>query len=443
MAIMSLFIHKSFSQTQLPSIISDITVLSDTSVYYYSDESLTVQAEGTLIIEKGVTLKMAASKKINVYGKIEARGTADIPVHFTATDTASYWGWIHSYSGEIRLNYAEISYATKCLYANYGCVFIKNCFVDNTSGAIGDDCISVQYADSLIISGCNINGKPENARIDALDLDGVKQGLIINNTITNFEDDGVDIGKHAESVKVENNYIYNCDFGISVGENSSVYASKNVIVACTGGAMQSHSGANVYAVQNTMYGNAKAFELHHAGDLDSGGEMLVNSCIVSACQNELFSMQDNSDLTVQYSISDTGILPGETNLLGNPLFSDTSELDFSLQARSPCINAGNPDLPFDRFGNNADMGAFEYHGVSLAVSNNEQQKSVYPNPTTNFITINHEDYSHCEIYTTIGVFLTQSTKRKIKLSDFCNSVFILRIFDKNNNCYVERVICRK
>lgn len=443
LAILTFFIHKSHSQTKLPLLISDITVLSDTSSYYYSDESVTVQAGATLLIEKGVTLKMASSKKINVYGTFKIQGSADNPVHLTAVDTASYWGWINAYSGNVLLNYAEISYATKCISANYGQIIIKNCVVDYTTGAIGDDCIGVKFADSLIISDCYLNGNPLHARIDAIDLDGIKQGLIINNTITNFEDDGVDIGDSAESVQIENNFISNCSFGISVGESSSVYASKNVIIACTGGAMQSHSDASLNAVQNTMYGNEKAFELHHADDLNSGGEMLVNSCIVSACKNGLFSLQENSTLTVEYSIADTDILPGETNIKGNPLFKDPDALDFSLQAISPCINAGDPDLPYDRLGNEADMGAFEYHGVSLACDYHQQQKLVYPNPTINSITINLEHYSYCEIYTLTGIFLSQSNKATIELSDYSNSNFVLRIFDKSNNCYIERVIFRK
>ncbi len=51
------------------------------------------------------------------------------------------------------------------------------------------------------------------------------------------------------------------------------------------------------------------------------------------------------------------------NILLDPMFVDTSAGDLHLMAGSPCIDAGDPDLPDDPDGTIADIGAFYNHQV--------------------------------------------------------------------------------
>ena len=53
--------------------------------------------------------------------------------------------------------------------------------------------------------------------------------------------------------------------------------------------------------------------------------------------------------------------PGEGNIYDDPLFVDSANFDFHLQANSPCIDTGNPDTPNIPWGGfRRDMGAFEF-----------------------------------------------------------------------------------
>jgi len=52
------------------------------------------------------------------------------------------------------------------------------------------------------------------------------------------------------------------------------------------------------------------------------------------------------------------------NIFLNPMFVDTAAGDYHLLAESPCIDAGDPTLPFDPDNTIADIGAFYYHQLA-------------------------------------------------------------------------------
>jgi hypothetical protein len=93
------------------------------------------------------------------------------------------------------------------------------------------------------------------------------------------------------------------------------------------------------------------------------------------CQNNIVTEMSN----VAYRAGDGGYLycsyncawsndvnyeecdPGEGALFANPLFVGGYPFDYHLQENSPCIDAGDPDSPFDPDGTRADMGAYYFH----------------------------------------------------------------------------------
>lgn len=64
------------------------------------------------------------------------------------------------------------------------------------------------------------------------------------------------------------------------------------------------------------------------------------------------------------------------NIFADPLFEDTSNSNFQItwanyptwdETRSPCIDAGDPNLPFDPDSTVPDIGAFYYHQIPQAL----------------------------------------------------------------------------
>ncbi|MDP8201387.1 MAG: T9SS type A sorting domain-containing protein, partial [Candidatus Tenebribacter burtonii] len=98
---------------------------------------------------------------------------------------------------------------------------------------------------------------------------------------------------------------------------------------------------------------------------------------------------------------------GEGNINVDPLFVDPENGDYHLTEYSPCIDAGNPNSPFDPDGTIADIGAFYYDqgtGVDeedIQSSINNIQLSNYPNPfnptTTISFSLNTENSEDTEI----------------------------------------------
>lgn len=98
----------------------------------------------------------------------------------------------------------------------------------------------------------------------------------------------------------------------------------------------------------------------------------------------------NSIVNIDYCLSNQEQLPGNHNLLADPLFIDAYNYNFNLQENSPCINAGNPDLPLDPDYTISDIGAYYYNTDTTGLfeqNNLTQSVYIFPNPATNNFTI--------------------------------------------------------
>ena len=433
----------SYAQIELSQSITETVYLNRTDSFYYANTGINVGVNGKLIINKGVEIRFPADISIAVSGTLEVYGTKDSMVLFTSSGEDIRWGYIYGNNANINLNYLKITRARKFISASYGNISVRNCVVEDTYGGIGDDCIGVHDASTLYINGCDLNGNPDMARIDAMDCDGITDGEISNNQVKNFEDDGVDIGTSTKSILITNNFIYNCNFGVSVGESSVATVTRNVIVNCDGG-FQSHSGSNVTAINNTLYGNVKGIECHHGSDASSGGNIVINSTIISQTQGALYTLQSNSSISALFSISDTDTLPGESNLFGDPLFVNAENFNFYLQDTSPCIDAGDTAISInDSNMMHLDIGAFEYiknlpdtnYTGDTIIDNIEI--SISPNPASDHIYINNiteQDFSY-SIYSSDGKLLSigklEKNMRYISIDFNYKGLCILVL--KNNN----------
>ena len=247
---------------------------------------------------------------------------------------------------------------------------------DTYRGA-GDDVIGVHDAQKLIIRNTRLTGNPAAGKTDAIDADGISGDTISRNIISGYSDDGIDIGTNSSNIVVTENSVSHCDMGVSVGENSTVLVYKNLLINSNAG-IQSHTGAVVNAKLNTLHGNTYGIRaLHNDGEVNSGGTIYLSSSILSgSILGDLIEV-GNSQVSFDYTLSDQSVLPGIGNLNGTPQFRDIQHGNFTLQATSMAIDAGDPDLDQDGSdylvdaddrdpdGTRADMGCYSYYQSAL------------------------------------------------------------------------------
>lgn len=367
------------SQQVLPTTISDKLVLTSQSLPYLVQGNTTISETGELCVEAGVTIQIGAGLMLTNNGRLVVKGADLNPVLFTSTSDTVKWKYINN-NGTVVADYLSISNAVRFISSYGDTILLNNCYVSNTSGGIGDDLIGAHYADKIVIKDCYLEGNIAAGKTDGVDLDGISNDTIVGNTILNFSDDGIDLGTNSSSVYIANNNIKNCDMGVSVGETSTATILKNIITNNSAG-IQSHSGSVLTCDRNTLYANKVGLRAYHNyGQTTSGGTIHIKNSIISNCTSNVTAVVDNSSIDITYCLSDSVLPVGEGNILGDALFYDVGESNFSLTSASPAIDKGKADSDGDGMdfvadaddqdpdGSRFDIGALPYFNGGLMVN---------------------------------------------------------------------------
>jgi hypothetical protein len=253
--------------------------------------------------------------------------------------------------------------------------------------------------------------------------------------------------------------------GISVSDFSRVSISYNIFVgnhADIGGAVFVHSQSEVYLSHNTvidntvdwygggMYINLSSADIEYdliAGNYADklGGACLFqsstiimsnltiyNNCAADSCGGIWYS-NSSSRMTnsIQwgnsaYKYDEIYLRGGEVvigytdiaidldtldNINTDPLFIDPGHGDYHLQAGSPCIDSGDPDVSLDPDGTRRDMGAFYFDQLLDLDSDEQLPMSIsleqnYPNPfnatTVISYSLDKPSLAKIEIYDILG-----------------------------------------
>lgn len=157
----------------------------------------------------------------------------------------------------------------------------------------------------------------------------------------------------------------------------------------------------------------------------------------------------------------------QDNIDVDPLFTDSSNIDFRLQATSTLINAGTsasaiitspwsgsngqiinfPDTDLDgnqRIINNIDIGAYEFDS-SLGIPAYEKNSfTLYPNPSNGIFNISSESgYDSFSVYNIQGIEIFQKFKESgmnnIDLTNYANGLYFVHFFI-NSKEYVYKII---
>lgn len=324
------------------NVCGDISgVWNSTGSPYYVNCDVTVPAGQTLEIRPGVQVLFTGHYKFNVFGNLQAIGTEQDSIVFSA-DTLSNpnrWDGI-KFIGQACSN-------SRFYY----------CCVENGL-AISDD--SHEGAGIL----CSDNASPTFTHC-ALRNNRARWGGGANVN-----------GGGAPSFgfcSFFNNSAEACGGGIALS-NSGLVSIDHCTFVGNSGETWNQGSVCIYLSSAIISNSIVASSPDYGVVFESSPNSILQYCDISG--NALGNIrlwtgpQDGPpNLGVISSINVNGSPCDQyQNIYLDPVFIEALSNDFHLQATSPCIDAGDPNSPLDPDSTRADMGAFPYARQSLIVS---------------------------------------------------------------------------
>ena len=266
---------------------------------------------------------------------------------------------ISGYNSDIDLDFVEMENVDFPIFIQFGSVSLTNSKITTD---VTSDLINVKFADA-IVENCDLIGN-DAVDTDAIDYDGVIEGIIKGNKIYNFSgynSDGIDLGEGAENILVEKNFIHDCeDKGISIGQGSSAIIINNVISNCSFGIGAKDTNSYALVDHNTFYNNNVGVAAFEKISGRGGATLDVINTIIANSNEAPYSFDNHSQINISYSLSNTESLPGDSNITADPLLTDPQQNDFRVLATSPTIDKGDPNSPLDPDGSRTNIGAYFY-----------------------------------------------------------------------------------
>ena len=376
----SIFSDKVYAANYVPlttcilsdSILTNTTLTIDCSPYL-ALRKIVVAPDVTLTVDAGVEILFSSNAKIQVNGNLNVEGSEDLPVRFLPNLAEGTLAWDNLFFENTTdtsfLNWLEIEAATfgshpikenAAIAAWNSILKMDNLTIENTYGnpiltrysdiwltnsklhsIITGDLINVKYGYGFI-DNCEFRGNNQ-IDTDAIDYDEVINGEIRNSKIYNFlgfNSDGIDLGEESKDVLIENNFIHHIsDKGISVGQQSTIQSYNNTLVECNQG-FGIKDEAMIFIDQTTFYNNAYDVAAFEKNIGSGGGYVEIHNTIFSNTAFAPVQSDEASDIQVEYSISDTDSLFGNSVIYGNALLDNPASNNFQIQVGSPAINSG-------------------------------------------------------------------------------------------------------
>ena len=320
--------------------------------------NISVLAGDTLTIEPGVIINFNSGVDFTLHGTLIARGTSTDSIGFTSSNASPNLGdWngiLFSSTGGGTLKYLVVEYASTGISVSNSDLSIRNSsFRSNHNGI---DCLngSSPLIDSNQFQSngntairCN-DASPtisknkifNNVAVSAAILCVKSDAQITENVIHDNDHRAIDCVSGSKPDIWQNTIVQN-DFGITISDSSAPAIENNIVVSnSTLGIAVDGSEAVPTIKYNNVWSNTAA---DFFGTPAGVGDLTTTN-----------SNGDPSDVFFNISM--------------NPVFANTSSNDFTLQASSPGIDAGNPANPAGIFvlGSAPDLGAFEY-GAAVPV----------------------------------------------------------------------------
>ncbi len=188
--------------------------------------------------------------------------------------------------------------------------------------------------------------------------------ILIENSTFLYLDMWMATGTIRNNQVIETGAIGQNRVGIEISQCGPVDVIDNLIINFQTGIVV-HTSPVSRIEGNTVYFRDTGLELRNLSDNE--GEIVENILLGDDvnCTGIVF-ISNPVPLEISYNciyaVSEVadGLDLDDTNLLTNPIFAGGEPFDYTLQANSPCIDAGDPDSPDDHDGTPADIGCFYY-----------------------------------------------------------------------------------
>jgi len=384
----------------LSGALGSHTLLTREYSPYYIPYGIFIPADGTLEIQAGVTILMGEDATINCGGLIMAAGTSADSVFIIPENSSSRWRGIRVENGEVIMRHTVISGARGYAdspgtdFAVLSChsssitlentVFRNNwCCVKLDQGtAVVDSCVFIDNRGELFFIQNGQSAAISNSVFQNLydpvasSMDGIEfhlcddgQFSVQNCTVTDIDGDCIDMNASTVSI-TDSRVSSSTDKGLSIGAptggsaEGTVVTVENCIVENCPSGIAVKDGASLNGSNIVIRNCQTALHVFEKTAGMGGGYASLSNSVFTQCASDVTVEQGSA--MVEWSISDNGPLPGQSNISGNP------ELDLNCFPlfNSPCIDSGDPSMQ-DPDGSRRDMGAFFFPTITYGLTVNE------------------------------------------------------------------------
>ena len=341
--------------------------------------SVMVVNSNVITIEPGVDVLFDADVALNVLGSIRAVGTETDSIRFLLGLAAQFGGICFSNTDSSTFHYVRVSGAVADMSTPYNAIHansirlgLSDCVFTGNSGVQSSSyggCLYFGGGAKVTMDRCRVANNSAIMRGGGLYVNGATltatNTVIENNTAGPTSSSGAGLYSADSQVKLVDCVISGNDCGSGSGGAAYVTGTNTVSLerclivnnaANLGGGVYAGTGGTVEITNCTITGNGDGA----ANTAD--GIYLYTDATVTAVNTILWGNEDGDWYgtgTLNASYSDVGTAAtGDGVFSDDPQFNDAANGDYTLSIESPCVNAGDPDSPFDPDLSPADIGVF-------------------------------------------------------------------------------------